>query len=92
MSCCRVIHFTPPGFSASFTYIVALVTNVHNYESSNRGTVVSIVEAAFSAGPSLLSLMYGVVFMHGELEHPGQTYRSFLGKKIIIVNTPKNRL
>ena len=51
--------------------MVALVTNVRNYVSANRGTVVSIVEAAFSAGPSLLSFMYGVLYMHGELNHPG---------------------
>lgn len=66
------------GFGAIFMYMASLMTSMQNFLPKHRGTVVGILDAAFSAGPALVALVYGEVFVNGHIhDEQNQNLRGF---------------
>ena len=45
----------------------SLITNMANFSPRHRGKVIGILDAAFSAGPASMALIYGVYFTLGHV-------------------------
>lgn len=59
-------------------YMASLTTNMNNFHPKHRGKVVGLLDASFSAGPALISLLYGVCFVHGHVkDEENQDLRGF---------------
>ncbi|ESP01114.1 hypothetical protein LOTGIDRAFT_172742 [Lottia gigantea] len=63
----QVIYFFLIGLGGIFTYMSSLATSMKNVELKHRGKIVGILDAAFSAGPALTALIYGVAFVNGHV-------------------------
>ena len=51
---------------------------MNNFHPKHRGKVVGLLDASFSAGPALVSLLYGVLFKHGhEKDEQNQDLKGF---------------
>ncbi|ESO90477.1 hypothetical protein LOTGIDRAFT_164054 [Lottia gigantea] len=44
-----------------------LTTSMNNVPARHRGKIVGLLDSAFSAGPALVALIYGVVFVNGHV-------------------------
>ncbi|XP_052804304.1 uncharacterized protein LOC128234235 [Mya arenaria] len=60
------IYFLICGFGSVFTYMVALNTNIINFDKKYTGMIVGILNAFFSGSPSIYSIIYYNVFTHGD--------------------------
>lgn len=60
-----ICYYFFSGFGAIFMYMASLTTNMNNFHLKNRGKVVGILDASFSAGPALMSFLYGLLFAEG---------------------------
>lgn len=59
-------------------YMASLTTNMNNFQPKHRGKVVGILDASFSAGPALISFLYGVIFTNGHVnDEENQNLRGF---------------
>lgn len=45
--------------------MAAMTTNIVNIHPKHRGKVIGLLDASFSGGPALMSLLYGVIFAKG---------------------------
>ena len=59
------------GLGGSFTYMAAMMPNVENFDYKHRGKVIGLLDACFSLGPTLLSVLYNLAFANGYTQ-PGQ--------------------
>ena len=59
-----VIFFS--GFGSVFTYMVALNTNVINFNSKHTGKIVGFLNAFFAGSPSVFSAIYYNLFTTGD--------------------------
>ncbi|XP_060579682.1 uncharacterized protein LOC132736522 [Ruditapes philippinarum] len=74
----QYIYFFIAGFGAIFMYMASLTTNMNNFQPKHRGKVVGILDASFSAGPALISLLYGVLFTNGHVnDEQNQNLKGF---------------
>ena len=49
-------------------YMVALATNIPNFNPKHRGKLVGTMDGSFSAGPAILAFIYGVFFVNGHVK------------------------
>ena len=47
--------------------MVALATNIPNFNPKHRGKLVGTMDGSFSAGPAILALVYGAFFVNGHV-------------------------
>ncbi|WAR14985.1 MCH1-like protein [Mya arenaria] len=74
----QYIFFFIAGFGAILMYMASLTTNMNNFHPKHRGKVIGLLDASFSAGPALISLLYGVLFKHGhETDEQNQDLKGF---------------
>ncbi|KAH3704436.1 uncharacterized protein LOC127860954 [Dreissena polymorpha] len=60
------IYFFICGLGSVFTYMVALNTNVINFNPKYSGMIVGILNAFFAGSPSIYATIYYNVFTHGD--------------------------
>jgi MFS family permease len=69
-------------FGAIFMYMASLTTNMNNFHLKNRGKVVGILDASFSAGPALMSFLYGLLFAEGHTnDQQNQKLNEFVNQR-----------
>ncbi|XP_045162684.2 uncharacterized protein LOC123527366 [Mercenaria mercenaria] len=74
----QYIYFFVAGFGAIFLYMASLTTNMNNFHPKHRGKVVGLLDGSFSAGPALISLIYGVLFTNGHVtDEQNQNLKGF---------------
>ncbi|XP_021367225.1 probable transporter MCH1 [Mizuhopecten yessoensis] len=52
------IYFFLSGLGSVFTYMVALNTNVINFDEKHRGKIVGLLNACFAGSPSIFAVIY----------------------------------
>ncbi|KAK3105690.1 hypothetical protein FSP39_003504, partial [Pinctada imbricata] len=52
------IYFFLAGFGSVFTYMVALNTNIINFDAKHRSKIVGLLNAFFAGSPSIFSIIY----------------------------------
>lgn len=60
------IYFFICGLGSIFTYMVALNTNIINFDKKDTGKIVGLLNAFFAGSPSVFAALYYHVFSHGD--------------------------
>ncbi|XP_069114415.1 uncharacterized protein [Argopecten irradians] len=63
----QYVYFFLAGFGAIFMYMASLITSMENFPPKHRGKIVGTLDACFSGGPALFSLLYGACFVNGHV-------------------------
>ena len=59
--------FLVSGTGSIAFYMVALATNIPNFNPKHRGKFVGTMDGSFSAGPAILAFVYGSFFVNGHV-------------------------
>lgn len=71
--------FTFAGFGSVFTYMVALNTNIINFDKKHTGKIVGFLNAFFAGSPSIYSVLYYHLFTKGDsTEVSNQDFPGFM--------------
>ncbi|XP_064648839.1 uncharacterized protein LOC135501045 [Lineus longissimus] len=62
------IYFFLAYLSGVYSYVIALVPNVANFQPKYRGTIVGLLDATFSAGTSIFVAIYGKCFVNSNTD------------------------
>ncbi|KAK3106612.1 hypothetical protein FSP39_023549, partial [Pinctada imbricata] len=69
------MYFFLAGFGSVFTYMVALNTNIINFDAKHRSKIVGLLNACIAGSPSIFSIVYYRIF---QTNNSAESFGSFM--------------